>query len=131
MVEQIIAHRVAITGVWVSVRTTDGGRQERRRTLLAPIRTRTEVFSVAHGLLNQIRLQQGVTEIRLMANPLISLAGGATQTTFLDRLSSFASFQQWVPRFLERHGRNSLYQYRWRSKRENVPQEEQFELVPF
>ena len=121
--------RVAAVGLWLQITTGDGGRQERRVTPPAPVRTRDEITLIARRLFQQVRLRAGVTEIHLISNPLISLAESATQTTFFDRLSSFSAFQQWLPRFAERHGRNAMYRYQWRAERVNVPEEDQFDLI--
>jgi nucleotidyltransferase/DNA polymerase involved in DNA repair len=125
----LVHQRVAAVGLWLQITTDDGGRQERRATPPAPVRTRDEISVIAHKLFHQVRLHTGVTEIHLTSNPLISLAESATQTTFFDRLSSFSAFQQWLPRFTERHGRNTIYRYQWRAERVNVPEEEQFDLI--
>ncbi len=129
--QELHSRRVSATVLWLTVCFEDRSRQERRRTVRAPIRTSREVMTELGLLLRQMRVEVGITEIRAIAQGLVPLEVGSGQLSFLDHLTPKSIFERWWPRLLQRHGHAPFKRVVWAEERAGLAWEDQFTLHPF
>lgn len=129
--EELVARRVSATVLWLTLRFDDGSRQERRRTLRAPIRASRDILTEFGLLIKQMRIETGITEVRAIAQGFVPLEVGSGQLSFLDHLSPTTIFERWWPRLLQRHGHAPFKRVVWAEDRAGLSWEDQFTLHPF
>lgn len=120
--------RTCASTLWLVTVEENGTRSERRRTLREAVQSALAIETILLGLFHQIRLREGVVEVRAIAQHLVPTSEGVQQMSFFERITPKNAFQQLLPRLLQRHGSAPFLRASVRTERQGWLPEEQFDF---